>query len=533
MDQKQTGPFGWGAFQKILSRTFAGEAERLKTCLLAVFVLGLTAHGYGLLNFTISHDSLGEFYMASSMEWKIALGRFLEPALRCIMGELAVLPWLTGVMGLLFAGLAVYLISRMFHLDSLWENVLLSGICVTNVTVTALIATYLHDFCGDMLALLLAVCAAYAWQQMRERFSWKQTLLGAVCLGACLAFYQAYLSVTITLMCLDAITWLLAGENAATVIRRLLRAAPLGILGAAGYFVCAALVRRMAGVEIAEYYDMGNVSLSGVVTAAGEAYRCVLGELFSPGGGRFEGAPVRGVTRLADTAVCLINLVLALAAAVMVAAKKKEMGWPAFLLTLALIGLIPACMLFADVASTWSHHLTRYGVYLYPLLILLIFRSSRTQWRQALLAVLAGAVIVSNIQIANVAYVKKDLERQAALATMTRVLTQLEQHEDYDCGSSTVAIIGQIDRGEPALAVGRVGRLTGVDFEGQITHRNALEHYFDVVLQYPIRLCPEEKEAEIAASEAFRTMGTFPEKDSIATIDGVVVVKMNATMAAY
>ena len=63
------------------------EKNRLTTIFLATFLWGLAAHGYALLNFTISHDSLNEFWVFHSMgyysgsvaQWKIALGRFLTP----------------------------------------------------------------------------------------------------------------------------------------------------------------------------------------------------------------------------------------------------------------------------------------------------------------------------------------------------------------------------------------------------------------------------------------------------------------------
>lgn len=536
MDKKQTASSEWEAIWRTMTGKIDSEAKRQKICLLSVFALGLLAHGYGLLNFTINHDSLNEFYWTSSTAWKITLGRFMEPVLRYLMGESIVLPWLTGLCGLLFAGLAVCLISNMFSLDKVWENILLAGVCVTNTTVTALIAAYLHDFCGDMLALLLSVCAAWAWTQMREGFSWRYTLLGAACLGVSFGFYQAYLSVTITLLCVDSIAQLLQGTRAENCIRRLLRAIPMGILAMGGYVVCASVLRRICGLEVSEYYDVAGMgkTLPELFHAIREAYSYAWADLFIPNHGAvLPVSSVQGVTWTAAAAVCLCNGVLLLAAvsAVLGAFRRKCMRWPELVLILVLLLAVPGCMMLVSIASTWLHHLTRYGVCLYYLLALVMLRQgrggSRRQWAAALIVL----VILSNVQIANTAYVKKDLERQAAASAMTRVLSRLEQFEGYTYGESKVAMVGLLDQG--ALQVGAVDQITGLTFGGQITDKEKLKCYLDIVCQYPVNLCSDEQEAEIAATAEFEQMGCFPARDCVAVIDGVVVVKLSDTPAFY
>lgn len=504
------------------------EWMRMKICILSALAFGLLAHGYGFLNFTINHDSLKEFYLSVTTPWKISLGRFMEPVLRGVMGEVMTLPWLTGMVGLAFAGLAVYLISKMFCLNTVWENLILSGICVTNVTVTALIASYLHDFCGDMLALLMAVCGAYAWHQMWDGFSWKKTLPGALALVAALGLYQSYLTVTITLMCISSILDLLEGTPAKKVIARLLRAIPMGLIAVAGYCVCVSLSMRLLDVTvIRDGYGMMDIvkDPAQLLKQTAESYQLVAADLFRPNHGDALQAvfdPVAGV-------ICLVNGVLLIfTGAVVLRAfwKKQVKGW---WLCLVLLLAMPACMMCVSLLSPANHNLTRYAVVLFYLLVLLLFRfgaAHRYQWKKLALIAMTGLVIFSNIQIANAAYVKKDLERQAAMSTMTRVLNRLEQYEDYRYNESTVAIIGQVDGYERSLETGSIENVIGLHYTSQITSRNKMEQYFDIVLQYPINLCSGEQSAQIAQTEEFRQMGIFPERDCIATIDGVVVVRL-------
>lgn len=539
MDTKHLDHSELGMLRSTFFGTVDTERKRLKVCLISTFALGLIAHGFGLVNLLLNHDSLWEFYMIFSRTVKIGSGRFLEPVLRYLMGEIVTLPWVTGLMGLLFAGLAVHLISKMFSLDTVWENVLLSGICITNATITSLIAAYIHDFCGDMLALLLSAGAAYAWSRMKQGFSWKYVLLGILCLGASFAFYQTYLSVMITLLCLDTIIELLKGARAKTAVKNLLRAIPIGVPAVAGYFVCSLVLRKMFHVVPGEAYDMANMSRQLVrfdeVVRAG--YRYAMADLFRPNyGEKLLVGPAQAVFQPTAVLICLLNVVLLILclSIVLAAFRKKKVKGGELALILVMILLLPACMMCVSIATSWLHHLVRYAVCLYYLFALLIFKYGRENgilkpagWRRTLVIGAIGLVIFSNIQIANVAYEKKELEQQATMSVMTRVLSRLEQYEDYTYNESTVAIIGQVNGSGIPLEVGPIDQITGLNFSSQITDRDKIGSYFDIVLQYPIALCTAEQEAEIIATEAFQKMGSFPEKDSIATINGIVVVKMS------
>lgn len=83
---------------------------------------------------------------------------------------------------------------------------LVSGIMVTNITLTSLIATYMHDLGADTLALLMSVFAAYIWNAFYKNPSknLKNIILpafvGILSMITALSLYQAYLSVTIIII---------------------------------------------------------------------------------------------------------------------------------------------------------------------------------------------------------------------------------------------------------------------------------------------------------------------------------------------
>lgn len=532
MEHKQTGSAEGALLKGLLFGSIDSEAKRMRVCLASTMLLGLLAHGYGFLNFTINDDSLYEFYLEVCAAWKLCLGRFMEPVLRYLMGEVIVLPWLTGLCGLLFAGLAVHLISKMFSLNTVWENILLGGICVTNTTVIAMIASFVHDFCGDMLALLLAVCAAYTWFRMKQGFSWKLTLLGAACLVGSVGFYQTYPAVTATLICIDMIRDLVKGESLKNVFRCALRAIPMIVIGVIGYAACVLVTFRVFDTGMAEVYDRELLRENDPLHLAEvmQVYAFVLSDLFLPNdGATAAGGGIQGVFQGTAVLVCGVNLALALlaGAAIVRAFCGKKTGLPEAAVAVLLILVLPLFMMWASVFSNWFHHIMRYAVCLYYLLILVVLRQGRVsagKWQAPILVIMIGAVIFSNVQLANTAYMKKDLERQATLSTVTRMLSRLEQYDGYEYGQSPVAVIGQV--GGVGLEAGGVSYITGLNQKSQTSDKTKLEKYFEIVLQYPVQLCSDEEDLNIVATEAFQNMGTFPEKNCIATINGVVVIKM-------
>lgn len=176
----------------------------------------------------------------------------------------------------------------------------------------------------------------------------------------------------------------------------------------------------------------------------------------------------------------------------------------------------------------------RYAVTYFYLAVILMFKHKREShqekpisWYSSVAFVVIILSIVSNIQISNVAYVKKDLERQATFSTMTRVLSRLEEYENYDYKESSVAIVGSVNKDQVGVNSGFVDRLIGISQESQITYRDSMARYFDIVLQYPIDLCSEEEMDDICKTEKFQKMGVFPQKDSIDMVGDIIVVKMS------
>lgn len=126
------------------------------------FIFGLLAHAYIFFNYLPSHDALNAVY-ASPVEdqLKFYTGRFCIPFLRKLFGPL-VLPWVVGAVSLLLVGVSAYLVCVILNINKKFYCASVVAFMSTNLTMTAMYATYSHEMIYDMLALFLACYAAYA-----------------------------------------------------------------------------------------------------------------------------------------------------------------------------------------------------------------------------------------------------------------------------------------------------------------------------------------------------------------------------------
>lgn len=261
--------------------TITSERRRLLVSFGAVFLFGMLAHGYAFTNLTVSHDSLNEMYLFGSIhyaagsvaEWKISLGRFLYPAYRLIFSGAAGTPWLSGILSLVWISLAVYLIARMFAIDHVPLLAVLAGLCTVNATYSALTATYIFDLDSDMLAVLLAVLAAYLWF---TRSGWRR-IFAAIPVVLSLALYQAMVSVTVTLIMIACILRLWKNESAKDVFLDGLSAIGILLLAGAVYYLLVRAVCSAADVAIGSGYNglanLGKMTLSLVPAAIRSTYK--------------------------------------------------------------------------------------------------------------------------------------------------------------------------------------------------------------------------------------------------------------------
>ena len=504
---------------------------RLITALAATYAIGLAAHGYAFFDNNLSHDSLREFHAEIlGNDIKVGVGRVLTPLYRDLLGSDVTLPWFNGVLALLWIGLAVFLVTRLFRIESKTVTALVAGIFATNITVSATAATYIHDLDSYMFAMLCAVAAVWLWNRHPE--GW---LAGAVPIMVSLGIYQSYVFTAVTLVMIVSILGLMNGRNAQTVLWKGIRAVGMLTLGGIGYFFAMkGLLRLFGGVLSSGDYNsldrMGLLnfgSIGGMIIGAYADWFSRLWNAYSS----YPAILIRGATALffaIDIAALAVFLL------------SKNRGLKEKLLCIALTALLPLGMNMIYVLTlNAAHDLMVYPTWLFYLLTLLLAMWLREQWKNAAIPVgqwqralcmlLIGMMIYGNVRFSNGMYVKKNLEFDGYLSLMTRVVGRIEATPGYQPGETPVAIIGLPKTFHQVIPGFKdYWNVTGMTGSSPIytTEPSRMQAYFDYVMSLPIVMADSGTLTRLMADESVRAMPCYPAEGFLAFYDGTLVVKL-------
>lgn len=506
------------------------DYKLLKKSFIYTYVIGAIAHGYCFTNQIASHDALNNLYIGEKWS-KAGLGRFFYPVYISLTRGRILLPWLVGLLGLFWTSLAVYLILQLFDINKTGLIAAVSAIAVTNPTVYALAATYLHDFDADLFALFLSVSSAYLWKkalgkkERRARCSF--LVLGALLLSIGFGIYQSYVSVTMALIMMVSIENLLKDEAWAEVIKQGFQGI-LMLFFSAIFYVCEIFVfSGVTGISIWEnnsYNGLGNMS-----------------SLFSGGlPGKIAGAYLDFMNSFLhlnssypERVYLLIHGILAVSIVGITLLGLKKIQLQNKVLVILLGVMMPLAMNISYVLSgELVHDIMKYAFWLVYLLAIVLLVWLNREWtakkeiKKAVNYLVIGCMVViilGNIQTSNTLYLKKDLEYQSTLSYMTRVAEKMEENEAYVPGETPVVFVGEDAIGGVMPGFEGYETITGVSTSSPITFYETYEKYFKYVLNIPLNLWEDET---IAEDERVLEMPVFPKEGSIAMIDGVLVVKL-------
>ena len=510
-----------------------------------VVVFGLMAHAFGFLNLNLNHDYVTEYSLFGVTGWKLTIGRFMMPVVGVVLGEYVTMPWFSGVFALIMIALSVYLILKMFNLKRRWHVAVLSGLLVTNLAITALAASYMGDMVSDMFGLLLAVGAAYLWCKMRKKIKIGNLISCIVLVTLSTGCYQSHLSITIVLIIIKLVEDLLDGESAKEVSKRGLRGALPVLIGAVLYFVIANAVSVVNGLSLASgtTNSLSNVWMqdSSILSRIFNTYVYVLWALFAPA---ISPIPVSDnilpFSRVTwhTYAVCAINVfvLLFLVVSLIVYVRKVKMKTSARVLILVLLFIMPFLANVMHFLSGYSHILMQLPFVLYYLLFIVVVQKiDMASWASGFLkkvacylAISTMVIVLVQVEYSNVIYTKKEIESKATLSTMTRMLSLIEEQDNYVFGETIVCPVGTDWATQVTLKeMENLAKVTGAESSSAISYQGAYSAYFQNVLLHPVNMCTTGQVQDIEVSDEYKEMKSFPDKDSIKTINDMIVIKMS------
>ena len=522
-----------------------------KTAFFASLIVGLTAHLYKFMNELPNHDALYNSYSSQNM---IRSGRWLlAPA--CIFSSYFDLPWITGLLALVFLALSVVVLIEVFELTNPVVIILTAGIMASFPAITE---TFFYEYTSDgyMLAMLIASCAILCAKA--GSYTWKKCAVAALCICCTCAVYQAYVSYAAVLMLCYLIFIILTGDLQAGKLYRWLGMQAVAFGGGlALYFVIWKLLLKVEGASASGYEgidSVGKVDAGVLVLAVFKTAKEFI-QFFVKWDVRKYGFNFWIVLGILFLAVFVAGIVLAVI--------KTQLFGRISELTLLLIALaaIPfaAFMWFFTSGSViYNVRMEQSLCLLYVLTIIIYDRFANVRTAD-FAALLVFVCIMTNILVANIFYRYMNLAYEKGYSTAVELSTRI--HLVDDGSAKHIAVIGELpgfsyeDYKKPSL-LGGLGPLYVVDHNLAANHILLplfMSSYTDFSLAYytlndiemPVYVpvdstapisggweirfpyVSEEVQDKLEKSREVEKMPVWPDGGSVRQIEDTIIVKFS------
>lgn len=163
-------------------------------------------------------------------------------------------------------GITVWLLIRIFHIES-FTDMILAGMLILLMPTISSTFTYYYCMVPYTLACLLCVGACYITIRYRQKWIF---IIGGCLVAASLTLYQAYLSVAVVVVLLYLI-YMVCREHVKKVLVMASRLSLMGITGAGLYL----LLLKVLKIQLSSsrgFDRMGQISLSQLPALIGKAY---------------------------------------------------------------------------------------------------------------------------------------------------------------------------------------------------------------------------------------------------------------------
>lgn len=506
--------------QSIQSRFIGFWGGAQKQAFLSALLVGLAAHIYKFTNTLYNHDALFGWSFKNDM---VGSGRwFLSAA--SIPSSCFDLPWINGLLSLIYIGLTAAVISDIFKVRRRSTALLIGGLLAAFPCVTV---SFFYEFTADsyMLAMLLAALSV-RFNLVGDKNK-LHIAIAALLVCLCCGIYQAYVSFALLLSMSHFIMELLNGDREDKLLYRWIgRQFIVYGAGLASYYAVWRLRLLLTGISPFSYAGIDDIGNMG-----GGAFAAAFGKMAQTFAAFFLGG---NVFRNGMSFYALMNTVflLTLAALLVYAAVKARLTakWPRLVLMILSVVSLPvfACIwLFASPGVYYYPVMLQSLCLLYILAPVLAERFGGTRLR-ALAAVLFTVIVFKFTVQANQAYLLLDRCNRTSYTTASEMLTRIHLLDDGSV--KKLAFVGGADESLVSAGAEGIEELTVLANMIQPTliydHLHA-SSYMVTVLDCGYAPVNDEELAELSASGQTDDMSVWPLKDSVRIIGDTAVIKLS------
>jgi len=489
----------------------------------------LIVHGVGFVNKFVNEDSIIGIFIPLTNDYQ--LGRWFAPIVQSLTRGGYTVPWVIAVYSTIFLAFAVsFLVSVLEMKSKLF--IVLSALLIVSFPSVARQFAYEFMAIAYTASLLLAVLAVYFTKTYKFGF-----IVGAFSLMLSLALYQSYIGFTIGVSIFILIQMLLREDvsikKAATQSSKYIAC---GILGIIMYFISVEISLIIHDGILLDYRgldNMGRIPLSDLPSLLRGSFNSFI-DFFTMRSRFFY------VNTVQSVAYMLLLLAAAYLLSYAIISKKMYREPIRVVLIVGLLLTMPIGLNIVDVITPQM----RSGVlqvHQFVLVIILVFViceaveiESRAinlcRWVVLCMALITGA---NYMRDSGLYYFQLHVYYERTFAFYNRVLTRIEMVDGLE-RNMVIAPIGNLSipitfqpsarQFDPIISdQGLWGQFVGVNQDHHYKMVMFISHYLGV----QFLLASVEQTDLIRGNQEFRDMPVWPHMDSVAIIDGILVLKLN------
>ncbi len=399
-------------------------------------VVGFMAYGMNMTNGFINGDGLVYGYVYRPSAWDISQGRW---ALLLFSNRL-LSSWNEGLLSIICIACSATVLVYFWQLKNVTSIILVSGLFASQTHFAQWQGSPYILFPYSLAFLFSIVAAALFWNVAYYKRKYYLAAIGIAMLAISLGIYQAYISLTISIIFIEIIRSLIVGDEKKRIIKTVMLLALFLIISGILYYLCLKYHMAKYNVEAASHGGFADLlegkmafAMHPIVTMK-NVFVSFAKLLFCDGFMNFS-----IIHKLSYAILILCTLVI------MCLGIKKEKR---IIIIFGIIGLIFTIMLMAwlsTIVIPWSMFP---AIILIPTLMIYICEKLNSNigmknyigW---LIALSSLVLIIEAISIDNIDYVNLQKRYEKTYGQCIRILDRIENSEYYEEGMP-VLIVGSL-----------------------------------------------------------------------------------------
>ncbi len=484
-----------------------------KSIFLITLISGILIHLYIITNKLTNWDDIAGIFISDG--W-LEFGRWGINFKQLIFPHVSI-PLFNGIMALIFVSLSACLICDILDIKTK-NNRILIGIILVSFPVLAGTFSYMFLAHAFMLGFLLSVLSVYFAKKDNKYF----TILSIVLLILSLSIYQAYISITATLLLILLIKDCINIKNTKQIIYKALKFLAILFFGLLFYMVITKIILKVFQTSFANYQSMdsmGKLSVFGIVRGIYRCYAHLVEQIIR----KHIMVPTIS-TRLFYTIVILLDI--GFICYILWKNRKNKLN---LLMMLLFIILVPITMNMVYILNenVEYHGIMMYGdCFIYIILVLFIDKVAK-KYRTALKFIIFAQVFLY-IGIINQYYLEMQLSYENAYSFYQTVITNIMNTPGYD-ENSKISIIGKYNSKELYTESYKdYVYFTGIPNGYDMINAYSKIQFINYFLGFNGNFIKEDEVKDyLENNEEFKNMPIYPYYGSVRKIDDIIVVKLS------